>query len=132
MFPKDKEAITKQRNFIYWFKCSKTECDDDFIGELSRSFEERYKEHLKEPSPIIEHQNITCHSTTVKNSRIISREGQNMARAIKETIYIRVNNPTLNRNMDMYNLLHIWGKVLFVHFRAKNKINDLSTTRPVP
>ena len=36
-----------------------------------------------------------------------------MSRAIKEAIYIRVNNPTLNRNIGKYNLTHIWNKVLF-------------------
>ena len=36
-----------------------------------------------------------------------------MARAIKEAIYIRVNNPTLNRNIGKYNLPHTWDKVLF-------------------
>ena len=36
-----------------------------------------------------------------------------MARTIREAIYIRVNNPTLNRNVGKYNLPHIWDKVLF-------------------
>ena len=31
MFPKDKEAITKQSNIIYWFKCGKTDYDDDVM-----------------------------------------------------------------------------------------------------
>ena len=30
------------------------------------------------------------------------------ARTIKESIYIRVNNPTLNRNIGKLNLHHIW------------------------
>ena len=46
-----------------------------------------------------------------------------MARAIKEAIYIRVNNPTLNRNIDKYNLPHIWNKVLFTIPELKNQIN---------
>ena len=41
------------------------------------------------------------------------REDHGLARTIKETIYIRVNNPTLNRNVGKYNLHHIWDKVLF-------------------
>ena len=43
----------------------------------------------------------------------LGREGNNMARAIKEAIYIRVNNPSLNRNMGKYNLPHIWDRVLY-------------------
>ena len=73
MFPKGIEAITKQSKIIYWFKCGKTECDDEYTGESSSTFEEWYKEHLEEPSPIFEYQNITGHITTVANLKIISR-----------------------------------------------------------
>ena len=99
MFPKDRQAITKESVIIYWLKCGRTECDDEYIGESARTFEERYKKHLKARSPIFEHQNSTDHITTVMSFRIIARDGQNMARAIKEAIYIRVNNPTLNRDL---------------------------------
>ena len=71
--------------------------DDEYIGESARTFEERYKEHLKAPSSIFEHQNITGHTSTVENFKIIGREGQSMARTIKEALYIRVNNTTLNQ-----------------------------------
>ena len=121
MFPKDREAKTKPCNIIYWFKCGRTECDEEYIGESARTFEERYREHLKAPSPIFEHENITGHKTTLGNFKIIARECQNMARAIKEAIYIRVNNPTLNRNIDKYNLPHIWNKVLFAIPELKTK-----------
>ena len=36
-----------------------------------------------------------------------------LARTTKESIYIRVYNPTLNRNVGKYNLHHIWDRVLF-------------------
>ena len=122
MFPKDKEAIAKQSNIIHWFKCDKTECDDEYIGESSRTFQERYKEHLKAPSPFFEHQNTTGHTKTVSNFKIICRKGQNMARAIREAIYFRVNNPNLNRNIGKYSLPHIWEKVLFsISELKKNK-----------
>ena len=76
-------------------------------------FSERYKEHLKAPLPIFDDQNNADHITTVENFRIMGRKGNNMARAIKEAIYIRVNNLTLNKNIGKYNLLHILDKVLF-------------------
>ena len=34
------------------------------------------------------------------------------ARNIKESIYIRVNNPSLNNNIGKFNLSHIWDRVL--------------------
>ena len=121
MFPKDREDKTKQSNIICWFKCGRTECDEEYIGESARTLEERYKEHLKAPSPIFEHESITGHKTSLENFKIIAREDQGMARAIKEAIYIRVNNSTLNRNIGKYNLPHIWNKVLFTIQELKTK-----------
>ena len=113
MFPKDKEEMKKKSNIIYWYKCGRTECDEEYIRESARTFDERFKEHLKAPSPIYEHDNTTGHKTTVDNFKIIGREGHGISRTIQEAIYIRVNNPTLNRNVGKYNLPHIWDKVLF-------------------
>ena len=47
------------------------------------------------------------------NFKIIGREDNSLARTIKESIYIRVNNPTLNRNIGKYNCPHIWDNLLF-------------------
>ena len=119
--PKDKENITKKSSVIYWFRCDRIDCEDEYIGESSRTFGERYKEHLKALSPIFEHQSKAGHTTSVENFKIIGREGHNMARAIKEAVYIRVNNPTLNRNIGKYNLPHLWDRVL--HSIPELKIN---------
>ena len=35
-----------------------------------------------------------------------------MSRYIKESIFIRVNNPTLNNNIGKFNLPHLWNRVL--------------------
>ena len=105
--------MAKKNNFIYWYRCAKIDCDKEYIGEPSRMFGETYKEHLKVPSPIFDHQNNTDHTTAVQNFGIIGRKGNNMARAIREAIYIRVYNPTLNKNMGKYSLPHISDKVLY-------------------
>ena len=107
MFPKDKDEMKKQSNIIHWYRCGMTQCDDEYIGELARTFEERFKEHLKAPWPIYEYDNTTGHKTTVENFKIIGREGHDISTIIKEAIYIRVSNPTLNRNVGKYNLPHI-------------------------
>ena len=68
---------------------------------------------MKAPSPIFGHQNNSGHETPMENFKIISREENSLARTIKEGMYIRVKNPTLNRNIGKYNLPHIWDQVLF-------------------
>ena len=92
---------------IYWFQCGDLTCDNEYIGETSRTFGERFKEHLKDPSPIHHHSNNTDHPTSQSNFQIIGREGHGLARNIKESIFIRVNNPTLNRNIGKLNVPHM-------------------------
>ena len=96
MAPKDQDPIQKRSGVIYRYKCDRMECDEEYIGESSRTFGERFKEHLKAPSPIFDHYNITGHSVTIENFSIVGREHQNLMRTIKEALYIRVNNPSLN------------------------------------
>ena len=98
---------------IYWYQCGELTCDVGYMGETSRTFGERCKEHLKEPTPMYGHSNHSGHSTNPDNLTIIGREDYSLARTIKESIYIRVNNPTLSRNVGKYNLHHIWDRVLF-------------------
>ena len=110
--PKDKDPVVNQSGSIYWYQCGDLGCDDEYIWEISRTFGERYKEHLKAPSAIHHHSNQTGHTTNQNNFQIIGREGHNLARNIKESIYIWVNNPTLNNNIGKFNLSHIWDRVL--------------------
>ena len=86
--------------------------DDECIGETFRTFAERYKEHLKDPSPIHQHNNQTSHPINHTNFQIIWREGHHLSRYIKESIFIRVNNCTLNNNVGKFNLPHIWDRIL--------------------
>ena len=112
MAPKDKDPMVKKSGVIYSYKCGRVECDEEYIGESSRTFGERFKEHQKAPSPIFDHYNITGHSISIENFNIVGREDQNFMRAIKEALYIRVSNQSLNRNIGRYYLPYIWDEVL--------------------
>ena len=97
--PKDKDPMVSKSEAIYWFQCGDLICDDEYKGETCRTFGKRFKEHLKDPSPIIHHSNHTGHTTSQNNFQIIGRKRYGLARNIKESIIIMVNNPTLNRNI---------------------------------
>ena len=56
---KDKDPMVNQSGAIYWHQCGDLSCDDEYIGETSRTFGERYKEHLKAPSAIHHHSTQT-------------------------------------------------------------------------
>ena len=113
MKPKDQDHKNKKSEVIYSYQCGDIACSEEYIGETARALGERYKEHLKQPYPIHVHIQQTGHTTTSNNFNIIGREDQGLARTIKESMYIRVSIPMLNKNIDKYNLNHIWERVLF-------------------
>ena len=112
VYTKDKDPMASNSGAIYWFHCGDLTCDDMCIGKTSRIFGERFKEHLKEHSPIHHHSVNTDLPTTHHNFQIIGKKGHCIARTITDSMYIRVNNPTLNKNKGKYNLCHIWDRVL--------------------
>ena len=56
-------------------------------------------------------QKCVSHMDTM-HRRVVEREDQNLTRTIKEALYIRVNNTSLNKNIGKYHLPHIWDEVL--------------------
>ena len=110
--PKNNDNILKKSGVIYRYKCGRVDCEDEYIGESDRTFVERYREHMRAPSPIYDHYNTTGHEVSVDNFSIVAREDQNMIRTIREAMLIRVNDSSLNRNIGKYQLPHIWDKVL--------------------
>ena len=112
--PKDKEPKEKTSGVIYCYQCAAIDCREEYIRETSRTLgEKKYKEHLREPSPIQAHNQLTGHQLNKDNFSIIGREGQDIIRLIKESIFIRVNNSSLNRNIAKFQFSHLWDRVLF-------------------
>ena len=104
MKPKDKDPKEMKSRVIYSFQCNHIACNEEYIGETARTLGERSKGCLKQPSPIHVHIQQTGHTITDTSFSIIGREDWGQARTIKESIYIRVNSPTLNQNIVRYNL----------------------------
>ena len=73
MAPKDKDPVMKKSGVIYRYKCNMVDCDEEYVGESSRVFGERFKECQKAPSPIFDHTNITGHNITIENFSIVGR-----------------------------------------------------------
>ena len=65
--------------------------------------------------------NTTGHSTNINNFSIVGRDEQNLSRLIKESMFIRVNNPSLNKNIGKYHLPHVWDEVLINKTELKLK-----------
>ena len=103
--PKDRDTILQKSGVIYRFRCGRVDCEEEHTGESGRTFAERFREHMKSPSPIHDHHNITGHEVSLHNFSIVGR-------TIKEAILIRINDLSPNRNIGKYQLSHIWDKVL--------------------
>ena len=73
---------------IYKYQFWELRCDEEYIGETLRTFGERYKEHLKEPSPIYGQSSISGHSTNTDNFTIIGREDQGLGMWVSITFTI--------------------------------------------
>ena len=71
MAPKDQDPMLKKSGVIYRYKCNRVECDEEYIGESSRTFGERFKEHQKALSPIYDHHNISGHMVSIVNFSIV-------------------------------------------------------------
>ena len=97
MKPKDQDPNEMKSGIINSLQCNHIACNEEYIGETARALRERSKEHLKQPSPIHAHIQHTGHNIKDSIFNIIGREEWNQARTIKESIFIRVNNPTLNQ-----------------------------------
>ena len=88
--PMDKDPMANKSGAIYQFQWGDLACDEEYIGETSRTFTERFKEHLKEPSPIYNHRNSTGHTITQDNFQIIEREDHSIVRTIKESYILHL------------------------------------------
>ena len=118
---KDKDNILKKSGVIYRYRCGRVDCKDEYIGESGRTFAERFREHMKSPTPIHDNFNATGHEVSLDNFSIVGSQDQSMSRTIREAMLIRVNDPSLKRNIGKYQLPHIWDKVLVTSQELKLK-----------
>ena len=109
---KDRDTILQKNGMIYKIKCDRLDSKKEYIGESSRTFAGRSKEHMKAPSSIHDHYNTFGHDISIDNFSIVGREDQNIARSIKEAILIRFIDPSLNGKIGKYQLSQIWDEVL--------------------
>ena len=86
-FLSDQRTKTPRKGKVMSFTVAEVDYNEEYIGETSRTLEERYKEHLNKPSPIHVQSLQTGHSATSDNFNIIGREDQGLTRLLKEYIH---------------------------------------------
>ena len=114
--PKDKDPKPKKSNCVYSISCTVPDCDAKYIGETGRTLEERYKDHTSSAqSALYQHSQNTGHALPDildDEVQIIDSEDNVFKRRIVESLYIKINDPNLNRNVGKMDVPDIYDKVL--------------------
>ena len=76
MATKDKDPKLTKSGVVYRYQCPNINCTEQYIGESGRSLGERYREHLKAPSPIHLHTSTAGHPVSPDCFTIVDRLAQ--------------------------------------------------------
>ena len=67
------------------------------------------------PSPIYDNADTPGHHTIKDNFSIVGRESHTITRIIKQAMLMRVNDPSVKRNIGNYQLSHIWDIYIYIY-----------------
>ena len=119
--PKDKTDKRDITGPIYGIYCqgqtTRGKYKEFYIGETERSLKTRFFEHKRPSSTSSEvsnhiHIESPGHHVDLDEVKILDREPRWFERGVKEAIYIKVNNPTLNKDRDRYKLPGVYESIL--------------------
>ena len=93
------------------------QCEEFHIGETERSLKARFLEHRRPSSTsseVSQHIHIESpgHYIDLEKVKILDREARWFERGVKEAIYIRAYQPTLNKDGGRYKLPNSYDPVL--------------------
>ena len=101
--PKDKVPKDKQNNLVYGIQCTDNGCKDLYIGETKQPLARRMYQHRRASasgcgdSAVYSHLNSTNHTFDNKDVVILDRESRWFERGVKEAVYVKREEPSLNR-----------------------------------
>jgi hypothetical protein len=126
--PKDKIKKEDITGAVYLIPCGIPDCSEFYIGETERSLWTRFLEHRRPSSvatsEVSEHINLESpgHQIDINGVKVLDKEHRNFERGVKEAIYIRAYQPTLNRNAGRHQLSHLYNNILCTKVRKLNNI----------
>ena len=125
--PKDKVPHKQKNNLVYAVQCSE-ECKDSYIGETKQPLNKRMAQHRRANSSgpvsaVYLHLKEKDHSFEDSNVKILDREDRWFERGVKESIYCKIEKPSLNRGGGLrFHLSPIYNAALAtVPKRLNNK-----------
>ena len=107
---KDRIPDLRNSGCIYHISCGDQACGDNYIGESKLRLCDRFKKHVnadyfKEFSSIHDHCKTASHKLPDQSHlKVLHVESAWYRRKIMESLFIKDLQPTLNRNVQSYNL----------------------------
>ena len=71
--PKGRDNITQKSRVLYRYKCDRLKCDQEYIEESARTFEDSLKELLRALPAIYDHANTSGDHIKLDNFSIVGR-----------------------------------------------------------
>ena len=114
MHPKDPIPDAQKTDIIYHWKCPADNCTAVYTGENNRSLKERVSDHRNQTTSAIRNHHIsTKHpKAELKDFTMIDRESNTLHHQAKETLHIRIKDPSLNRNIGKVRIPSVFNKLL--------------------
>ena len=100
--PKDKVPKDKKNNVVYGIQCKSNGCQELYIGETKQPLAKRMYQHRRAStscgdSAVYTHLNNNNHSFENKDVVILDKESRWFERGVKEALYVKREEPSLNR-----------------------------------
>ena len=119
--PKDRDTICQESEVIYRYKCGRGGLwRRTYWGvrkNIHTKIQRTHESPTTNPWPSQHHWSWYIYWQLQQ----CGREDQNLARSIKEPIFIRINDSPSNRNIGKYQLQHIWDEVLMISSEIRLK-----------
>ena len=136
--PKDKQPKGNQSGVVYGIQCSdKYNCSDAYIGETSQPLRKRVQQHCRSTngpaeSSVYTHRKASGHKFDLEEVKILDRENRWFERGVKEAIWVRAEEPSLNRSGGVRNnLSHAWDRTIRKTLPCKLTSSSNSTSDDV-
>jgi hypothetical protein len=132
--PKDKTEKKDVTGLVYMIPCQgQTQrgiCSESYVGETERSLRTRFLEHRRPSSTsseVSQHIHIESpgHHVDLDKVQVLDREPRYFERGVKEAIYIKANQPSLNKDGGRYRLPNVYDSLIKSNIR-KVKLDHIA------
>ena len=118
---KDKTSKEKTSNIVYGVQCHEShDCREAYIGETKQALRARMKQHRRPSaageafdSAVFTHLQQSSHSFNTNDVVILDREDRWFERGVKEAVWERVEEPSLNKRGGLrFKLSRAWDRAV--------------------